>query len=193
MGPFLLSTITMSITTKTGDTGTTALLHNRRVPKTDARIKANGLIDELNARLGQARALLQSLDPAFASWLEHLQQGLFLFMGEIAVTPEDYDVHETSKIPKLESAFLDAIETRRKTREPLLPSPSDWSVPGNNPVSACLDLSRTAARQAELALWDLDAQKLLNPARRELLLVSLNRLSDLLWIEARLHEQHLSK
>ena len=48
----------MSIATKTGDDGTTAIMYGRRVPKTDARIAANGAVDELNAALGVARAAL---------------------------------------------------------------------------------------------------------------------------------------
>ncbi|MGA0112208.1 MAG: ATP:cob(I)alamin adenosyltransferase, partial [Chthoniobacterales bacterium] len=47
-----------SIATKTGDDGTTSLLFGRRVPKTDLRIVANGRVDELNARLGMAKACL---------------------------------------------------------------------------------------------------------------------------------------
>lgn len=177
----------MSITTQTGDQGSTALLYNRRVPKTDPRIKACGLVDELNARLGQARALLLGQDPSTAQWIEHLQRDLFTVMGEIAVDPADFATHEGSSLPKLQPAFLASLDERRKNREPNVKL-RGWAVPGSCPASAALDLARTAARQAEIALWELDAQALLNPARRELLLVSCNRLSDLLWIEARLCE-----
>ena len=48
----------MSIATKTGDAGTTGLMYNRRVSKCHPRVEAYGAVDELNAALGSARALL---------------------------------------------------------------------------------------------------------------------------------------
>src|SRR5439155_13393376 len=73
----------MSIATKTGDDGTTALMYGRRVSKTDARVAAYGTVDELNAALGFARATVGHsfiTEPIFA-----VQKELVILMVELAV------------------------------------------------------------------------------------------------------------
>src|SRR4051812_35289556 len=78
---------TMSIATKTGDRGTTALMFGHRVPKTDPRIAANGAVDELNAALGMARAFCP--DEFVTGPILAIQKELVTLMGEIGVAPED--------------------------------------------------------------------------------------------------------
>ena len=73
----------MSIATRTGDDGTTALMYQRRVPKTHPRVEACGAIDELNAALGVARA--SASDKWIATELLAVQQQLIIVMGELAV------------------------------------------------------------------------------------------------------------
>jgi cob(I)alamin adenosyltransferase len=69
----------MSIATKTGDDGTTALLFGRRVPKTDPRIAANGACDELNAALGMVRAFCA--EPLITDAILSIQRELVTLMG----------------------------------------------------------------------------------------------------------------
>src|SRR5262245_48620150 len=77
----------MSIATKTGDAGTTALMYNRRVPKTHPRVEAYGSVDELNAGLGLARAQVQ--DAAVQPRLTAIQKDLVALMAELATATED--------------------------------------------------------------------------------------------------------
>jgi len=77
----------MSIATKTGDDGTTALMYGRRIPKTHPRIEACGAVDELNAALGLARA---SAKPDFVrNHLLAIEKDLIVLMGETGVATED--------------------------------------------------------------------------------------------------------
>src|ERR1043166_4504610 len=79
----------MSIVTKTGDDGTTALMYGRRVPKFHPRVEAYGAVDELNAALGAARA---AADQEFVrDHLLPIQKDLVILMGELAVAVEDRD------------------------------------------------------------------------------------------------------
>ena len=75
----------MSIATKTGDNGTTALMYNRRVPKNHPRVEAYGTVDELNAALGLARATAEHdfvRDNVLA-----VQRDLIVLMGDLCVQP----------------------------------------------------------------------------------------------------------
>src|SRR2546425_10783890 len=77
----------MSIVTKTGDDGTTALMFNRRVAKSDPRVEACGSVDELNAALGVARATAEH--PFVRDHLLAIQKDLIILMGELRTLPED--------------------------------------------------------------------------------------------------------
>src|SRR5579859_6879089 len=77
----------MSIVTKTGDGGQTALMYNRRVSKCHPRVDAYGTVDELNAALGLARATVKQ--ELIASSLLTVQKDLVVLMGELATAPED--------------------------------------------------------------------------------------------------------
>jgi len=178
----------MSIATKRGDAGQTDLLYGKRVSKTDLRVLANSTIDELNARLGVARAHLKQTSPETAEWIQGIQNDLFTSMGEIALDPEDYATHEVSDYPQLDDSFLEKIETRLSAGEAKTGKMQGWSVPGESHASAALHMARTACRQAEVALVRLQENQLLNPAKAALILKGFNRLSDLLWVEARLAE-----
>jgi cob(I)alamin adenosyltransferase len=79
--------IIMSIATKTGDAGTTALMFGRRVSKADPRVIAYGTIDELNAALGMVRATVQH--PLVSDAIFAIQKDLVILMGELAVAEED--------------------------------------------------------------------------------------------------------
>jgi len=79
----------MSISTRTGDDGTTGLMYNRRVPKTHPRIEACGAVDELNAALGMARSLAR--DPWLNGEIFTTQKELVLIMGELATELPDFD------------------------------------------------------------------------------------------------------
>ena len=77
----------MSIVTKRGDQGTTALMYNRRVSKCHPRVEAYGAVDELNAAIGLARATAEA-DYVRKS-LTAIQEDLVVLMGELATAVDD--------------------------------------------------------------------------------------------------------
>jgi cobalamin adenosyltransferase len=79
----------MSIATKTGDAGETALMYGRRVPKMHRRVEAYGTVDELNAALGMVRATVTT--PLIRDFVLSVQKELVILMGELAVSDEDRD------------------------------------------------------------------------------------------------------
>ena len=78
----------MSIATRTGDDGSTGLMYNRRVSKTDVRVEAYGSVDELNAALGMARSASQDWKTVAAKILV-VQEQLVVLMGELATSNDD--------------------------------------------------------------------------------------------------------
>ena len=171
----------MSIATKTGDDGTTALMYGRRVPKTDARILANGAIDEVNAALGMARAF--SEDPAISEAVLAIQKELVTLMGELAVLPEDRERYAKQGYGFVTAAMVDAltaaIDDLEKNHKI---SFKHWATPGATRPSAMLDMARVICRRAERAVIVLqESGAAVNPE----ILRYLNRLSDLCWLWAR--------
>jgi cob(I)alamin adenosyltransferase len=174
----------MSIVTKKGDHGATALMYNRHVSKTDPRIEAYGCVDELTSALGLARATAK--DPFIQETVFVIQKDLIALMGELATLPEDrerYAKDGFSVVTPQMTARLDALVARIEAEQPAM---KDWAIPGNTLQSAALDLARAAARRAERAICPLQESNTLSNAE---ILVYLNRLSDLLWLLARWSEK----
>lgn len=182
-----------SIATKTGDDGTTSLLFGRRVPKTDPRVVANGRVDEFNARLGMAKACLPAEETEARGFIEQVQRNLVNLMGEVAVAPEDWARYGASGMPHFDEALLGVLDARVTRLESEGFTYHGWATPGASISSAALDCARTACRDAELALLGVRDQGLLNPERSDLILQSMNRLSDVLWLEARRAESVAGK
>ncbi len=174
-----------SIATRTGDDGTTSLLFGRRVPKTDLRVVANGRVDELNARLGMAKACLAPEDTDARAFIERVQRGLVALMGEVAVAPLDRDRYAGSGMANLGEDLLGILDERVALLESKGFSYAGWATPGATLSSAAMDCARTACREAEIALLRVRDAGLLNPLRTATILQTLNRLSDVLWLEAR--------
>lgn len=175
----------MSISTKTGDDGTTGLLYNRRVSKTDIRIEANGGIDELSANLGLARAALKGTygDPFITERIFAIQKELVSLMGEIAVLPQDRDRYRNSGQPLVTPAMVGALTELvydlEKNHRILF---AKWATPGETLGAAALDMARTVCRRAErgvIRLREIDPELNVEIPRY------LNRLSDLCWLWAR--------
>ena len=155
------------------------------MPKTDVRIVANGRVDELNARLGMAKACLSPDETEARAFIARVQRSLIALMGEVAVIPGDWERYRNSGMDKLEGALLAALDARVERLESEGFPFDGWATPGACLSSAALDCARTASREAELALLTVRDAGLLNPDRSDLILQSLNRLSDVLWLEAR--------
>jgi cob(I)alamin adenosyltransferase len=173
----------MSIATRTGDDGTTGLLYGQRVPKDHPQIEAVGACDELNVALGAAKPLVR--DPALRVLLEETQRSLVALMGELACAESDAARYAESKFTRLGDADLQRLDAAVAALEAGGRMFDGWATPGANPLAAALDQARVAARRAERRLVALPAQgRSVRPALRQFL----NRLSDWLWLLARVAE-----
>ena len=174
----------MSIATKTGDAGETALMYGRRVPKTDARVDAYGCVDELNAALGLARAT--SSDSLLTEQISAAQKELVTVMGELATSAEDMERYLKDGFQQTSAAMTDRLTSVVDELEAKMGKFKHWSVPGDTMASATLDLARTVCRRAERRVAALmEAEAGFNTE----ILRYLNRLSDLCWLLARYAEQ----
>ena len=178
----------MSIATRTGDNGTTALMYGRRVPKNHPRVEAYGSVDELNAALGLARATAQH-DFVHANLLA-IQKDLVILMGELAVANEDLERYVQGGYSLVTPAMTTKLDVLVKEIETQNVSFKGWATPGATHHSAALDVARTVCRHAERRVCDLQAA---GDFKNEEIIIFLNRLSDLLWLFARWVETQAAK
>jgi cob(I)alamin adenosyltransferase len=177
----------MSIATKTGDSGRTGLMYNRRVSKCHPRVEAYGSVDELNAALGLARA---TADHQFVGeFLEAVQADLVILMGELATLVEDLPRYAKDGFSLVTPALTEKLDRLVKEIESQSITFRDWATPGATVNSAALDVARTTCRCAERRVCALHEAKLL---RNPEIIVYLNRLSDCLWLMARCVEARTS-
>ncbi|MEQ4204387.1 cob(I)yrinic acid a,c-diamide adenosyltransferase [Actinopolymorpha sp. B17G11] len=168
------------IYTRTGDHGTTRLVDNSQVAKTDSRLQAYADVDEANAAIGMALAL-GALGPEIGAVLVRIQNDLFDVGADlgnpVAPTPAEHPALrvDQSYVERLE-AWCDDFNARV---EPL----RSFVLPGGTPGAALLHNARTVARRAERTTWAaLDVHgETMNPVAAKYL----NRLSDLLFVLAR--------
>ena len=170
----------MKIYTKTGDAGTTGLFGGPRVSKDDPRICAYGSVDELNAVLGIVRSV--GLDDQLDSLLKTVQDSLFSIGAELA-TPEP-EKHAlkwagATHVATLEHA-IDEFDSR-------LPPLRTFVLPGGSPGASHLHLARTVCRRSEREIVKLRHDPRISDVSE--IVIFLNRLSDLLFVMARLTNQ----
>ena len=170
----------MSIATKTGDNGTTALMYGRRVAKNHPRVEAYGTVDELNAALGVARATAEH--DFVRENLLAVQKDLIVLMGELCVQPEDLDRYTADGYLPVTPDMTAKLDTLVKEIEAQNISFKGWATPGATAHSAALDVARTVCRRAERRVCEL---KFTDELRNQEIVLYLNRLSDLLWLFAR--------
>jgi len=165
----------MSIATKRGDTGTTGLPGGVRVSKTDPRVECYGTIDELISQMGFARSI--SHNKEVHDLTKEIQRELFKVGSAIGTTPES-----RKPAPAITEEMVDTLTAHVHRIEAMPGILGDWSLPGETPESAAMDIARTICRRAErLAVRLHEDGKLQNP----LILSYLNRLSDVLWLLGR--------
>jgi cob(I)alamin adenosyltransferase len=167
----------VKIYTKTGDTGETSFFDNTRVSKADPRVDAYGEVDELNACLGNARAAVVDRDIAAA--LESIQKDLFGLGARLA----DPRARIAGRVEKatITSADVERLEQTIDRLEMEVPPLRRFILPGGSSAGALLHLARTVCRRAERRVIGLGPE-----AVEPILIVYLNRLSDLLFVMARI-------
>lgn len=170
-----------SITTKVGDRGTTFLFSGEEVFKDSPRTETYGDVDELVSVLGVARC--QSGLSEVRDTLLELQRDLFTVGAELATAID----HVGQLKHRIDESALRAFEQRRDDLEGRITMPDGFIIPGGSGAlgAAHIDHARTIARRLERKTVSLSRSgHIANPH----LLVWLNRLSDFLWLLARLEE-----
>lgn len=162
----------------------TCLLYGRQVSKFHPRIIAVGETDELTAALGCARAQIPPSDPFHQSLLR-IQKRLIDLMGELAVDPQDDARYRAGKFTPIPQEEVDWLTEDIHALEKKFPDGfHDWAIPGASSLSASLDLARAVCRRTERAVLQIKESE----ALRKELHIYLNRLSDWLWLTARVYE-----
>jgi len=169
----------MKIYTRKGDDGTTGLLFGGRVRKDDPAPEAYGAVDEAQAALGVARAETgegSELDRL----LVRLERDLWVVMAELATAPENREKLDPG-VSLTTAEMVDGLEPIIDDLTGRFDAPTEFVVPGQNRLSALLDVARTAVREAERRALEAAADG-------SHVVPYLNRLSDLLWTMARWQE-----
>jgi cob(I)alamin adenosyltransferase len=166
------------IYTKSGDKGQTSLGDGSRVPKTDCRIVAYGTVDELNSLIGVVVAA--GPPEPVASGLKHIQNDLFDVGADLCVpATSGPDAEGRLRVAPEQVTQLERwIDAATDQLQPL----KSFVLPGGTTASAHLHLARTVCRRAEIKILLLAESTPINPQ----VTIYLNRLSDLLFVWARL-------
>jgi cob(I)alamin adenosyltransferase len=165
------------ITTRTGDAGETGLGDGSRVPKDSPRVRALGDIDELNSAIGVL--LAEELPQELRDALGKVQHDLFDLGGELSIPGHAL----------LGDAHVAPLEERLEAWNAGLPPLEEFILPGGTRAAAGAHLARTVCRRAERSVVALGQKdKISAHARRYL-----NRLSDLLFVAARILNRHAGR
>jgi cob(I)alamin adenosyltransferase len=163
------------IYTRTGDDGTTGLGDGSRVAKDSLRVEAYGTVDELNSSIGVLLATPE-VPPEVAACLTEVQHELFDLGGELCIP--GHQVITAEHVARLEKSLDDFNDT--------LPPRKEFILPGGGATAAACHLARAIARRAERRVWTLAKAERVSPEVAKYL----NRLSDLLFVLARVLARH---
>ena len=163
------------IYTRTGDDGTTGLGDGSRVRKDSLRVEAYGTVDELNSAIGVLLAVAE-LPEGLSACLTEVQHELFDMGGELCIP--GHTAITAALVTRLENALDGFNDT--------LPPLKEFILPGGGAAAAACHLARAIARRAERRVWTLAAAEAVSPEVTNYL----NRLSDLLFVMARVLARH---
>lgn len=168
----------MKIYTKTGDSGDTGLFGGGRVQKDDPRVEAYGDVDELNAVIGMARAMEPM--PRIDEILVPMQRDLFS-IGALLATPDRDKMEKHLSKASIDDRRIAGLERAIDECEAELEPLKAFIIPGGSRKGAVLHVARTVCRRAERRVVSLQREQEIPP----LVVIYLNRLSDLLFMLAR--------
>lgn len=176
----------MKIYTKTGDKGETGLIGGKRTSKADPRIVAYGTVDELNSSIGLAISFLGQKAPLsdIFNALVQVQNDLFVVGSDLA--DPDYPKSKYNT-PRTEEKMVYVMENVIDGFESELMPITFFVLPGGSIEASLLHTSRGVARRAETVVVELSINETINPV----IVMYLNRLSDLLFVAARLANKRL--
>ena len=170
----------MKVYTRRGDEGRTDLFGGVRVAKSDGRVEAYGAVDELNAFVGVAACSAQA---DLAAPLEQIQRTLFQIGAALATDPERAE--RGGSEPGASEAEVSALEAAIDLAQTELPDLKAFVLPGGSPAAAAFHAARVVCRRAERRVVALEHAA----APGDATLRYLNRLSDLLFVWARLENR----
>jgi len=173
-----LSPMTPKIYTRTGDEGDTGLFGGGRVSKDHPRVEAYGDVDELNAVIGQARSV--EMMPRIDEVLAPIQRDLFA-IGALLATPDLDKMREQLAKALISDERIAQMEQSIDDGEAELEPLKAFIMPGGTPKAAALHVARTVCRRAERAVIRLQHDVEIP----QVVIIYLNRLSDLLFVLAR--------
>lgn len=162
----------MKIYTRTGDTGTTSLLGNRRVRKDDPRVEAYGSVDELSAFIGLSRS--SWIDSPLDGEFQQIQADLFEIGSQLA------SVQDTRSFEDLAEGRIEALERSIDVMDESLDPLRNFIFAGGSVPAAHLHVARTVCRRAERQVISIEESE-----RHAAAIRYLNRLSDYLFVAAR--------
>ena len=167
-----------TVYTGLGDDGKTSLLGGKRVRKSSPRVNAYGDVDELNSVLGVA--CTKAVDPRVKELLREIQNALFTVGSDLA-TPRD----STFSPPRVTAGMAKRLEERIDEFLPEVGELREFVLPGGAEGAAWLHLARTVCRRAERGVEEFFGDS----EEGSRILVYLNRLSDLLFVLARVENK----
>jgi cob(I)alamin adenosyltransferase len=162
------------IATRTGDDGTTGLGDNTRVSKNSLRVHAMGEVDELNSNIGVL--LCEDMPAGVRFFLVEIQHQLFNLGGELSIP--GFELLKPEAVQTLDAALAQ--------HNAALPRLQEFILPAGSRAASLAHVCRTVARRAERAVVALESQEVLKDTPRQYL----NRLSDLLFVLARVLNRH---
>lgn len=172
----------MKIYTKTGDEGMTSLFGGKRLSKAALRIDTYGTVDELNSWVGVLRD--HDVHSRRKEILLAIQDRLFTIGSMLATEPGNTKV----RIPSLWDDDVLFLEQQIDTMDTMLPPMRSFVLPGGHPSVAFTHVARTVCRRAERLVIALHQSETVDP----LVIKYLNRLSDYLFVLARMTAQDLN-
>jgi cob(I)alamin adenosyltransferase len=163
------------IYTRTGDDGTTGLGDGGRVAKESLRVEAYGAVDEANSAVGMVLAVA-GLPEAARRCLTEVQHDLFDLGGELCIPGHRI----------ITPAYVERLEAELDRFNDTLPPLKEFILPGGGTAAAACHVARAVCRRAERRAWSLARVEDIAPDA----LKYLNRLSDLLFVLARVLARH---
>ena len=163
------------IYTRTGDDGSTGLGDGTRVPKEHLRVEAYGTVDEANSALGVVLAV-PGVPEVVVATLTEIQHDLFDLGGELCIPGHT----------AITAAHVERIEQALDGFNDGLPPLKEFILPGGGAAAAACHVARTVTRRAERRVWALARSEPVAPEVPQYL----NRLSDLLFVVARVLARH---
>ena len=177
----------MKIYTKQGDEGETSLFGGDRVNKSNERVNAYGEVDEANSFIGLAAAAPDMPDEIIER-LFVIMSDLFDLGAELATPPVKKDKLQKKLAHLIDDTRITHLESWIDEADAALPTLTHFILPSGNQAVGALHVARAVTRRAERAVAELALSP--SHAVRSEVLAYLNRLSDLLFVWARLAAQH---